>query len=76
MRMPFEGKFERAHKFEKEQKAHREHGSHYDDDVSPSDLMERGDGCAMVIAAMITIVPIALIAIAVLAAAGYFFIAR
>lgn len=76
MRMPFEGKFERAHKFEKEQKALREQRSRYDDEISPSDLMEKGDGCAMVIAAMITIVPIGLIVIAVLAAAGYFFIIR
>ncbi len=76
MRMPFEGKFERAHKFEKEQKALREHGTCYDDEISPSDLMEKGDGCAMVIAAMITIVPIGLIVIAVLAAAGYFFVIR
>jgi len=76
MRLPFEGKFERAHKFEKEQKKLREHGSRYDDDLSPSDLMEKGDGCAMVIAAMITIVPVGLIVIAVLAAAGYFFIIR
>lgn len=76
MRLPFEGKFERAHKFEKEQRALRDQRSHYDDEISPSDLMEKGDGCAMVIAAMITIVPVGLIVIAVLAAAGYFFIIR
>ncbi|MBQ7887958.1 MAG: hypothetical protein IJ313_13875 [Clostridia bacterium] len=76
MRMPFEGKFERAHKFEKEQKALREQHSRFGDEITPSDLMEKGDGCTMVIAAMITIVPIALIVIAVLAAAGYFFIIR
>jgi len=76
MRLPFEGKFDRAHQFEKEQKALREHGSRCDEDVSPSDLMEKGDGCAMIIAAMITIVPVGLIVIAILAAAGYFFIIR
>ena len=76
MRMPFEGKFERAHTFEKEQKALREQHSRYSDELTPSDLMEKGDGCAMVIAAMITIVPIALIVVAALAAAGYFFILR
>ncbi len=76
MRLPFEGKFERAHKFEKEQRALRDRRSHYDDEISPSDLMEKGDGCAMVIAAMITIVPVGLIVIAVLAAAGYFFVIR
>ena len=76
MRLPFEGKFDRAHKFEREQRERRESGAGFGDDVSPSDLMEKGDGCAMLIAAMITIVPVALIVIAVLAAAGYFFIVR
>lgn len=76
MRMPFEGKFERAHQFEKEQKALRERHSRCSDELSPSDLMEKGDGCAMVIAAMITIVPIALIVVVALAAVGYFFILR
>lgn len=76
MRLPFEGKFERAHKFEQEQKALREQGSRCNEEITPSDLMEKGDGCAMVIAAMITIVPIALIVIVALAAAGYFFIVR
>ena len=76
MRLPFEGKFERAHKFEREQREMRERRAGFGDDVSPSDLMEKGDGCAMVIAAMITIVPIALIVVVALAAAGYFFIMR
>lgn len=76
MRLPFEGKFERAHKFEQEQKALRERGSRYDDEVAPSDLMEKGDGCAMLIAALITIVPVALIVLAVLSAVGFFFIIR
>ena len=76
MRMPFEGKFERAHQFEKEQKALREQRSRFGDDLTPSDLMEKGDGCAMVIAAMITIVPIALIVVVALAAVGYFFVIR
>ena len=39
-------------------------------------MMEKGDGCAMVIAALITIVPVCLIVLAILAAAGYFFIVR
>ena len=38
--------------------------------------MEKGDGCAMVIAAMITIIPVALITVVALAAIGYFFIMR
>ena len=76
MRMPFEGKYERAAKFQKEQKAKRNFGSRYDEELSPSDLMEKGDGCAMVIAAMITIIPIAVLTVVALAAVGYFFILR
>ena len=76
MRMPFQGKIERASEFQKEQKARMGRGSRYDDELSPSDMMEKGDGCAMVIAAMITIVPVALIVVVALAAAGYFFIVR
>ena len=38
--------------------------------------MEKGDGCAMLIAALITIVPVCLVVIGLLAAAGYFFIVR
>ena len=45
-------------------------------DRAPCDEMEKGDGLAMLIAAMITIVPICLIIVAILAAAGYFFIVR
>ena len=45
-------------------------------DRAPCDEMEKGDGLAMLIAAMITIVPICLAVMAVLALAGYFFIVR
>lgn len=76
MRLPFEGKFERAHSFEREQRDHRESMMGGRDELSPSDVMEKGDGCAMLIAAMVTIVPVCLIVIAILAAAGYFFIVR
>lgn len=76
MRLPFEGKFERAHKFEREQRDLRERSAGFDDEIAPVDLMEKGDGCAMLIAAMITIVPAALVVLALLAAAGYFFIVR
>ena len=76
MRMPFEGKFERAHKFEREQKAQREGRMGFGEDVTPGDLMEKGDGCAMLIAEFITLVPVCLVVIAILAAAGYFFVVR
>ena len=38
--------------------------------------MERGDGLAMLIAALMTIVPVCLVMLAILALAGYFFIVR
>ena len=76
MNLPFHGKIERARKFQKEQKAQRGQVSPYDEDISPSDLMEKGDGCAMAIAALITFVPIALIALVGLCAFGYFFLIR
>ncbi|MBP3655698.1 MAG: hypothetical protein J6K32_03275 [Clostridia bacterium] len=76
MRMPFEGKFERAHKFEQEQREQRERRGGHDSELTPSDMMEKGDGCAMVIAAMLTIIPACLIVVLILAAAGYFFIVR
>jgi len=76
MRLPFEGKFERAHKFEREQREMRERHGGFGDELTPGDLMEKGDGCAMLIAAMITIVPVCLIVLGILAAAGYFFIVR
>ena len=43
------------------------------DDRAPCDEMERGDGLAMLIAALITIVPVCLVMLAILALAGYFF---
>ena len=76
MRMPFEGKIERAQKLQKERKAQRGQGSRYDEDISPSDMMEKGDGCAMAIAALITFVPVALILLLIVSAAGYFFLIR
>ena len=76
MHMPFEGKFERAHKFEREQREKRERGMNLRDELTPSDVMEKGDGCAMLIAAFVTIVPVALVVLAILAATGYFFIVR
>ena len=74
MRMPFAGRIERAEKLSQEQAQLRR--GKYDEEIIPADIMEKGDGCAMVIAAMITIVPIALIVVVALAAAGYFFIMR
>lgn len=72
MRMPFAGRIERAEKLSHEQAEHRR--GRYSDEITPSDIMEKGDGLAMLIAALITIVPVCLIALALLALTGYFFI--
>ena len=76
MRLPFHGRFERANRFEREQRDLRDRAAGFGEDHAPCYMMEKGDGGAMVIAAMITIVPVCLIVLAILAAAGYFFIMR
>ena len=70
MRLPFQGRYERFRELQREKMGERPI------DRAPGDEMEKGDGLAMLIAAMITIVPICLVVIAILAAAGYFFIVR
>ena len=70
MRLPFQGRYERFRKLQKEKMGEQP------TDRAPADEMEKGDGLAMVIAAFITIVPICLVVVAILAAAGYFFIVR
>ncbi|MGN0997466.1 MAG: hypothetical protein ACI4PG_11215 [Candidatus Ventricola sp.] len=72
MRVPFAGRMERAAKLSRERAARREGG----DTTAPADSMEKGDGLAMLLAALITIVPVCLIALALLAGAGYWFIMR
>lgn len=44
-----------------------------DDDLAPIDIMEKGDLLAMVLAALITIVPIALGVVLVMSLAGWLF---
>lgn len=70
VRMPFQGRYERFRKLQREKMGEQI------TDRAPCDEMEKGDGLAMLIAAMITIVPICLVVMAVLALAGYFFIVR
>lgn len=72
MRMPFAGRIERAEKLSREQAKLR--SGRYDEEIAPADIMEKGDGLAMLIAALITIVPVCLIALAVLALVGYLFV--
>lgn len=70
MRLPFHGRYERFRELQREKMGEQQI------DRAPCDEMEKGDWLAMLIAAMITIVPICLVVIAILAAAGYFFIVR
>ena len=70
MRLPFQGRYERFRKLQRERMDGRT------DDRAPCDEMERGDGLAMLIAALITIVPVCLVMLAILALTGYFFIVR
>ena len=70
MGLPFKGRYDRFRKLQKEKMGEQPI------DRAPCDEMERGDGLAMLIAAMITIVPICLVVLAILALAGYFFIVR
>lgn len=70
MGMPFKGRYDRFRKLQKERMGG------WTDDRAPCDEMERGDGLAMLIAALITIVPVCLVMLAILALAGYFFIVR
>ena len=70
MRLPFHGRYGRFRELQREKMGEQPI------DRAPCDEMEKGDGLAMLIAAMITIVPICLIIVAILAAAGYFFIVR
>ena len=77
--MIFEGRFNRARKFQQEQNAKRQGGAapgNAQDDVELSDMMEKGDMFAMIVSALITILPIALIVLVFLAAVGYFFVVR
>ena len=70
MGLPFKGRYDRFRKLQKEKMGEQPI------DRAPCDEMEKGDGLAMLIAAFITIVPICLVVLAILALAGYFFIVR
>ena len=70
MGLPFKGRYDRFRKLQKERMGEQPI------DRAPCDEMEKGDGLATLIAAFITIVPICLVVLAILALAGYFFIVR
>ena len=71
--MIFRGRYDRARKLQQEKMQGRERA--YDDDQLGSKL-EKGDTAALIISAMITILPVALIALGVLALVGYLCVVR
>ena len=70
----FEGKYKRARKLQQERNAQR--GAIVGNQMPLESQMEKGDLPAMIIAALITILPVAILVLAILAAAGYFFVIR
>ena len=72
----FERKFERARKLQTEKNAARQSDCNGREDLELTDVMEKGDTLAMIIAGLITILPAALVTLVILAAAGYFFVMR
>ena len=72
----FQRKYDLARAFQKEQRKQREGKNAGRDDVEMANLLEKGDTFALILSALLTIVPVALVVLAVLAAAGYFFIVR
>ena len=75
MRLPFHGRYERFRQLQRERMGEEKLHAPVREELSPADRMEKGDTAAMLIAALITIVPVCLLVLFVLALAGYFFIA-
>lgn len=71
--MIFRGRYDRARKLQQEQQEGRQRA--VDDDQLASKL-EKGDTAALIISALITIMPVALVILGLLALAGYFFVVR
>ena len=68
--MIFQGKYDRAMKRLKEQSGSAR------DQTELSQNMEKGDLAAMLIAAVIVILPVAILVLGIMALAGYFFVVR
>ena len=71
--MIFRGKYERARALQKEQMRGRD--LVYDDE-NIADKLEKNDTLAMILAALLTFLPAALVAIAVICLIGWLFILR
>ena len=69
----FEGKRKRAEAFLREQSQGKEKALA---DEELGSKLEKGDTLAMILSALLVIVPVALVVLAVMALAGYFFVMR
>lgn len=74
MRLPFHGRYERFRQLQRERMGEEQEPLPRREMHTPADEMEKGDLPAMLIAALVTIVPACLLVLAVLALVGYFFI--
>ena len=74
MRLPFHGRYERFRQLQRERMGDEQGDMPGRGECTPADMMEKGDLPAMLIAALVTIVPACLLVLAVLALVGYFFI--
>ena len=70
--MLFQGRIERA--FKRQAELNKERRQRESDEITPADLMEKGDFAAMVITGLITILPVALLVLLVMCLAGWLFI--
>ena len=71
--MIFQGRYDRAKKLQQEQLGDSPRAL---EDENLADKLEKNDVLALILSAMITIIPVALIFLLVIAAVGYFFIIR
>ena len=73
--MLFQNKYERARKWQIEEKNKRDAMSHNDprNDVEIADLLEKGDLYALISSAMMTIMPAAILALLIMVLAGMLF---
>lgn len=71
--MMFRGRFDRARALQKEQMQGRDLAY---DDVDIEDKLEKNDTFAMILAALITILPAALLAIGIMLLVGWLFLFR
>lgn len=71
--MLFEGRFNKARKLQQEEMEGKERAF---DQENLSDLLEKNDTLALILSALITILPVALLALGLISLLGYLFVVR